>query len=96
MREEAGNDSIDLRFVDSYRSWDAQHRAHQRFLRGEKLEHVLAAGTSERGVGLAVDVTNGSIIREFSDEWDWLSANGSAFGWWPISNESRHWEFRGT
>ena len=96
MREAAESDGIDLYFVDSYRNWAAQDAAYGRFLRGEKSEHVLPAGLSEHGVGLAVDITNGAIIRRGDEEWRWLQANASAFGWHMISNETWHWEFRGT
>ena len=95
MRSAASLDGIDLRVIDSYRSYEAQARAHAAHLRGEKTANVLPPGHSEHGNGLAVDVTNGSIIDRGDPEWSWLQTNARRFGWYPISNETWHWEFRG-
>jgi len=95
MRSEAAADGIDLRAVDLYRSWDVQEGAYRAYQSGAKDEHVLAPGTSQHGLGLAVDVTNGSVIGVGDREHAWLRDNASRFGWYPISNESWHWEFRG-
>lgn len=95
MRAAAALDGIDLKVVDSYRTWESQARAHQAHLRGEKTANVLPPGHSEHGNGLAVDVTNGSIIGRDDSEWAWLQSNANRFGWFPISNETWHWEFRG-
>jgi hypothetical protein len=96
MRAAAAADGIDLRVIDSYRTWESQARAHEAHLRGEKKANVLPPGTSEHGNGLAVDVTNGAIVGTDDPEWHWLKANATRFGWYPISNETWHWEFRGT
>lgn len=95
MRAAAARDGVDLRVIDSYRTWESQARAHEAHLRGEKKANVLPPGTSEHGNGLAVDVTNGAIIGRDDHEWHWLQSNASRFGWYPISNETWHWEFRG-
>ena len=95
MRAAAAADGIDLRAVDSYRSWDTQQSAYQAHLRGEKTANVLPPGQSEHGSGLAVDVTNGHLVGVGDREYTWLRTNGAQYGWYPISNESWHWEFRG-
>lgn len=95
MRAAAAADGIDLKVIDSYRTWESQARAYDAHLRGEKAANVLPPGTSEHGNGLAVDVTNGSIIGRDDAEWTWLQDNATRFGWHPISNETWHWEFRG-
>ncbi len=95
MRRAAAADGIDLRVVDAYRSWESQDRAYQAHLAGVKRANVLPPGRSEHGNGLAVDVTNGHIVGRSDPEWRWLDANAWRFGWYPISNESWHWEFRG-
>ncbi len=95
MRSAAAAEGVDLRTIDTYRSWDAQAAGHDAYLNGEKSAYVAPPGESEHGVGLAVDVTNGSLVGPGNREWEWLRANGSRFGWYPISNESWHWEFRG-
>ncbi len=96
MRSAALADGIDLRFVDTYRSWDAQNAARQRYLAGDKQEAVLPAGTSRHGLGLAVDLTNGGLIGPPDRDWQWMQSNAAAYGWYPISNESWHWEYRGS
>ncbi len=96
MRSAAAADGVDLRAVDLYRSWDVQNTAYQAYVSGIKPENVLPPGTSQHGLGLAVDVTNGDVIGVGDPEHAWLRDNAARFGWYPISNESWHWEFRGT
>lgn len=96
MRRAAAADGIDLRVIDGYRSWETQDAAHQAYLRGEKKARVLPAGTSEHGVGLAVDLTNGQLLQPGDREWGWLTRHAAAYGWFPLSDEPWHWEFRGT
>ena len=95
MRRAAAAEGIDLRVVDAYRSWESQDRAYRAHLAGEKHANVLPPGKSQHGAGLAIDVTNGHIVGPGDPEWRWLDANAWRFGWYPISNESWHWEFRG-
>lgn len=95
MRSAAAADGIDLVAIDTYRSWEVQDGAYQAHLRGEKTANVLPPGESEHGNGLAVDITNGSLIGVGDPEYQWLRANAARFGWYPISNESWHWEYRG-
>ncbi len=96
MRSAAAADGIDLQATDMYRSWESQNNAYLAHLRGDKVANVLPPGTSEHGNGLAVDVTNGHIIGVGDKEYTWLRTNAAQYGWYPISNESWHWEFRGT
>lgn len=95
MRARAAADGVDLRAIDTYRSYDVQASAYQDHLSGKKKANVLPPGRSEHGNGLAVDVTNGALVGPGDVEWEWLNANAARFGWHPISNESWHWEFRG-
>jgi zinc D-Ala-D-Ala carboxypeptidase len=95
MRADAARSGIDLRMIDAYRSWEVQAGAYEDYLAGRKKANVLPPGTSEHGNGLAVDVTNGAIIDTSDPEWAWLRDNAQRYGWYPISNESWHWEFRG-
>jgi hypothetical protein len=96
MRSAAAADGIDLQVIDAYRSWEVQAAAYEAYLAGRKKEHVVAPGTSEHGKGMAIDVTDGAIIGTDDPEWRWLQDNARRFGWYPISNETWHWEFRGT
>lgn len=95
MRAAASGDGIDLQAIDLYRGWESQNRAYQAHLSGEKTANVVPPGTSQHGAGLAVDITNGHIINVGDPEHAWLRDNAVRFGWYPISNESWHWEFRG-
>lgn len=96
MRAAAAIDGVDLKAIDTYRSYEVQQGAYHAHLRGEKAANVLPPGESEHGNGLAVDVTNGSLIGVGDREYTWLRTNAAQYGWYPISNESWHWEFRGT
>ncbi|MEX2423956.1 MAG: D-alanyl-D-alanine carboxypeptidase family protein [Acidimicrobiia bacterium] len=96
MRSAAARDGVDLRVIDTYRSYETQAHAHEAYLAGKKPANVLPPGKSEHGNGLAIDVSNGRLVGPGDREWDWLNAHGESFGWHPISNESWHWEFRGT
>ena len=95
MRTAAAANGIDLQAIDLYRTWESQDRAYQAHLNGTKTANVLPPGTSEHGVGLAVDITNGNIVGVGDAEHAWLRDNAARYGWYPISNESWHWEFRG-
>ena len=96
MRTAAAADGIDLKAIDTYRSWESQNNAYQAHLRGDKAANVLPPGTSEHGKGLAIDVTNGHLVGVGDKEYTWLRTHAAEYGWHPISNESWHWEFRGT
>ena len=96
MRQAAGADGINLQAIDAYRSWESQNNAYQAHLRGDKTANVLPPGQSEHGNGLAVDLTNGHLVGVGDAEYTWMRTNGAQYGWYPISNESWHWEFRGT
>lgn len=95
MRAAAAASGVDLRAIDTYRSYEVQNGAYQAHLRGEKAANVLPPGESEHGNGLAVDVTNGHLVGVGDREYTWLRTNAAQYGWFPISNESWHWEFRG-
>lgn len=95
MRAAAAAEGIDLRAIDTYRSYEVQEGAYQAHLRGEKAANVLPPGESEHGNGLAVDITNGHLVGVGDREYTWLRTHAAQYGWYPISNESWHWEFRG-
>ena len=95
MRAAASAQGVELQLIDAYRTWETQDWAHKAFLRGEKTANVLPAGTSEHGNGLAIDLTNGHLLGRNDAEWHWLQDNARHYGWYPISNETWHWEFRG-
>lgn len=95
MRSAAAADGVELLAIDTYRSYDTQAHAHEEYLAGRKSAYVAPPGRSEHGYGLAIDVTNGSLVGPGDREWEWLNNNGSKYGWHPISNESWHWEYRG-
>jgi hypothetical protein len=96
MRQAAAGEGIDIQAIDTYRSWESQNGAYQAHLRGDKTANVLPPGKSEHGNGLAVDLTSGHLLGVGDAEYTWMRTHAAEFGWYPISNESWHWESRGT
>jgi hypothetical protein len=84
-----------LCLTDSYRSLAAQQSVAAR-----KPGLAARPGTSEHGMGLAVDFCGG-IQTYGSQRYDWMRANAPTFGWanpaWAIPPSSReepwHWEY---
>jgi len=85
----------DLKLTDSYRSL-----ASQESLAARKPGLAARPGTSEHGLGLAVDFADG-VQNYDSKEYRWMRANAPTFGWqnpaWAIPPSSReepwHWEY---
>jgi hypothetical protein len=81
--------------TDSYRTI-----ASQESLASRKPGLAAVPGTSEHGMGLAVDFCAG-VEKYGSVEYDWMRANAPAFGWdnpaWAVPPSSReepwHWEY---
>jgi D-alanyl-D-alanine carboxypeptidase len=84
-----------LCLTDSYRSLAAQAS-----LAARKPGLAARPGTSEHGMGLAVDFCGG-VQTYRSQRYDWMRANAPTFGWanpaWAIPPSSReepwHWEY---
>jgi zinc D-Ala-D-Ala carboxypeptidase len=84
-----------LCLTDSYRTI-----ASQESLAARKPGLAAVPGTSEHGMGLAVDFCDG-VQAYRSVEYNWMRANAPAFGWqnpaWAIPPSSReepwHWEY---
>jgi hypothetical protein len=99
MIKAARADGVSLFHGDTYRSWETQNTAYQAYLRGERGPGIIVAppGRSKHGAGLAVDVTDGrGILSKGTTQFQWLTQNGARFGWYGISSEAWHWEYRGT
>lgn len=79
----AALEGVTLTLTDSYRTFDQQVEA-------ERTKPALAAtpGTSNHGLGIAVDIGEG-------EQRDWLSANGHRFGWKVLPSESWHFDYVG-
>lgn len=85
----------DLCITDSYRSLGAQERAHL-----VKPGLTASPGTSQHGLGLAVDLCGG-VERFGSPQNDWLLAHAPTYGWthpaWAAPGGSKpepwHWEY---
>lgn len=97
MRDAARRDGVNLRLTDSYRSYAGQvDVARRKGIYGVRQPNGrlgLAArpGTSNHGLGRAVDVNLGASPGASA----WLRANGARFGFRTIPREPWHWEFRG-
>jgi LAS superfamily LD-carboxypeptidase LdcB len=98
MRLAAMQDGVRLYYSSTYRSYGTQKAAYDSYKRGERGPGVVVAppGRSQHGWGLAVDVSTGKgIIGKGTAQWQWLRRNAARFGWYGISSESWHWEYRG-
>ncbi|MFT3709857.1 MAG: D-alanyl-D-alanine carboxypeptidase family protein [Archangium sp.] len=97
MRDAARRAGVNIRLTDSYRSYDAQvDVARRKGIYGVRQPNGrlgLAArpGTSNHGLGRAVDVNLGASPGASA----WLRANASRFGFHTIPREPWHWEYRG-
>ena len=83
----------DICLTDSYRTLSAQRR-----LKAIKPGLAATPGTSEHGWGLAVDLCGGVESGTGSVRYQWLRANGPAYGWdnpdWARGGyEPWHWEY---
>ncbi len=86
---------VPLEISDSYRSL-----RDQRILRSQKPGLAARPGTSEHGLGLAVDLAGG-IESYYSKKHKWMRANAPDFGWqlpkWARDGNGReepwHWEY---
>ena len=86
----------DICLTDSYRSLSEQIR-----LRALKPGLAAVPGTSEHGMGLAVDLCDG-VEKGSGSRFEWLRANAGAYGWanpdWAHADgdgayEPWHWEY---
>jgi len=99
MRRAAAADGVRLYYSSTYRSYATQKASYDKYKAGGRGKGVVVAppGRSKHGAGLAVDISDGTgIIGKNTVQWQWLVKNGARFGWYPISSESWHWEYRGT
>ncbi len=96
MRDAARRDGVNIRLTDSYRSYPAQvDVARRKGIYGVRQPNGrlgLAArpGTSNHGLGRAVDVNLGASPGASA----WLRANGARYGFHTIPREPWHWEHR--
>lgn len=97
MRDAARRDGVNIRLTDSYRTYAAQvDVARRKGIYGVrqpngKLGLAARPGTSNHGLGRAVDVNLGASPGANA----WLRANGARFGFRTIPREAWHWEYRG-
>ena len=97
MRNAARRDGVNIRLTDSYRSYPAQvDVARRKGIYGVRQPNGrlgLAArpGTSNHGLGRAVDVNLGASPGASA----WLRANAARYGFRTIAREPWHWEMRG-
>lgn len=90
LRASALADGVEIGVTDSYRSYDAQVDVARR--KGLYSQGGLAAkpGTSDHGLGLALDLDLGSAAL------DWMRTNAGRFGFVADTpRESWHWKFDG-
>lgn len=96
MRDAARRDGVNIKLTDSYRTYAAQvDVARRKGIYGVrqpngKLGLAARPGTSNHGLGRAVDVNLGASPGASQ----WLRANAGRFGFKTIPREPWHWEFK--
>jgi LAS superfamily LD-carboxypeptidase LdcB len=79
----ASKDKVNIKLSDSYRplsvqhsifDWDHYHKTGKRRKKGTSGVAAAYPGTSNHGLGRAIDVANAAAQ-------DWIRANGEAYGW---------------
>lgn len=96
MRDAARRDGVNIKLTDSYRTYAAQvDVARRKGIYGVrqpngKLGLAARPGTSNHGLGRAVDVNLGASPGASQ----WLRANAARFGFKTIPREPWHWEFK--
>lgn len=93
----------DIRCAQGYRDYAGQVAMKAMWASRGMPNNAAAPGTSNHGLGLAVDVA-GPESQAGTEQHDWLVANAPRFGWlWPCNmrpggigpHESWHFEFQG-
>lgn len=96
MRDAARRDGVNIKLTDSYRTYAAQvDVARRKGIYGVrqpngKLGLAARPGTSNHGLGRAVDVNLGASPGASQ----WLRANAARFGFKTIPREPWHWEYK--
>jgi|APLak6261675434_1056106.scaffolds.fasta_scaffold01138_4 LysM repeat protein len=96
MRDAARRDGVTIKLTDSYRTYAAQvDVARRKGIYGVrqpngKLGLAARPGTSNHGLGRAVDVNLGASPGASQ----WLRVNAARFGFKTIPREPWHWEFK--
>ena len=96
MKAAARRDGVNLKLTDSYRSYAAQvDVARRKGIYGVrqpngKLGLAARPGTSNHGLGRAVDVNLGASPGASR----WLRANAARYGFKTIPREPWHWEYK--
>lgn len=93
MAAAAAAEGVTLSIGSSYRSYDTQAAAYSNWkatgnnLNGTPVPSIASPGNSNHGWGRALDLGGNGAYK-------WLANNAASFGWFTISNEPWHWEFR--
>lgn len=95
LQAAAAADGIHFHVTDSYRTYTQQVALAA--AKGLYSEGGLAAqpGTSNHGLGLAVDVGDSAAKSLTAPELAWLQRNAGRFGFSTIAREPWHWEYHG-
>ena len=96
MRAAAASDKVDLGITDSYRTYQGQVAAKQKWAAKGKPQMAATPGKSNHGWGLAFDMSFGS--NRNSPGYKWMVQNAAKFGFkGPLQNPSEawHWEYVG-
>jgi LAS superfamily LD-carboxypeptidase LdcB len=90
MKAAAAKDGVNLNINNAYRSYDNQVKMANQYGLYSKGGKAAVPGTSNHGLGKAVDLN----VKSNPGSFEWLKSNAAKYGFYNIPREPWHWEVR--
>ena len=90
MKAAAAKDGVNLNINNAYRSYDNQVKMANQYGLYSKGGKAAVPGTSNHGLGKAVDLN----VKSNPGSFEWLKGNAAKYGFYNIPREPWHWEVR--
>ena len=90
MKAAAAKDGVNLNINTAYRSYENQVKMANQYGLYSKGGKAAVPGTSNHGLGKAVDLN----VKANPGSFEWLKNNASKYGFYNIPREPWHWEVR--
>ena len=90
MKAAAAKDGVNLNINNAYRSYENQVKMANQYGLYSKGGKAAVPGTSNHGLGKAVDLN----VKANPGSFEWLKSNASKYGFYNIPREPWHWEVR--
>jgi LAS superfamily LD-carboxypeptidase LdcB len=90
MKAAAAKDGVNLNINNAYRSYENQVKMANQYGLYSKGGKAAVPGTSNHGLGKAVDLN----VKANPGSFEWLKNNASKYGFYNIPREPWHWEVR--